>query len=233
MPRLYGRDLAFNVHAEQGEVTDDVEYLVADEFVVETQGSFVEHPVRREDDRIVERTAEREICLAKHLDLVRKAEGAGRSYFFSKRTVLEYKIQRLPLDKRVREVDDAVDLVIRGGFDRHFAVALFVLDLFEDPQDVFGRMLLDDAGVCDQFDKIFARTVHDRDLDVVEFDKTIIDAAATQGGKKVFAGGKHDAAAHQRRRVAAMRDIFDRRRYLEIIKIRPDKYITRILRSRL
>ncbi len=56
----FGGDLAFDVHAEQGEVADDVEDLVADEFVVEAQGSFVEHPVGREHDRIVERPAERD-----------------------------------------------------------------------------------------------------------------------------------------------------------------------------
>ncbi len=78
MPRLYSGDLAFDVHAEQGEVADDVEYLVTNKFVVETQRRFIEHSVGRKDDRIVERASECEIRLAQHFDLVRKSKGPCR-----------------------------------------------------------------------------------------------------------------------------------------------------------
>ena len=56
---FFGGDLAFDVHAEQGEVADDVEDLVADEFVVEAQGSFVEHPVGRRPKRDLASTRRR------------------------------------------------------------------------------------------------------------------------------------------------------------------------------
>ena len=45
MAGLFGGDLALDRHSEQGKVTDDVEDLVADEFVVESERRFVEHSV--------------------------------------------------------------------------------------------------------------------------------------------------------------------------------------------
>ncbi len=39
---FFGGDLAFDGHADGGEVADDVEDLVADEFVIEAKGRLIE-----------------------------------------------------------------------------------------------------------------------------------------------------------------------------------------------
>ena len=48
----------------------------------------------------------------------------------------------------------------------------------------------------------------------------------------MFAGGENNAASHQGRGVAAVRDVLDRGRYLEIVEVGADEYIARVLRRR-
>src|SRR5207247_10507004 len=86
-----GRDPALERHSQKSDVADDVEDLVTDEFVIEPQRRFVEHSVRRQNDRVIERTAKGEVCFAKHVDLGSETEGARRSDLFAVRAVLKYK----------------------------------------------------------------------------------------------------------------------------------------------
>src|SRR5215203_1681449 len=104
--RLY---FAENRHPEEREIADYVENLVAHEFVRETQRIFVEHPVGRQDNRVVERAAERQISFAEHFDFLRKSERASRCDFAPERAVLQFEMKRLAFDKRVRKIDHAVD----------------------------------------------------------------------------------------------------------------------------
>ena len=48
----------------------------------------------------------------------------------------------------------------------------------------------------------------------------------------MLTGRQHDAASHQCRGVTAMRDVFGRRRNLEVVEIGPDEDVTGILGRR-
>src|SRR5688572_17040024 len=104
MAAALGDYFAGDGHSQQREIAYDVEYLVTDKLVVKPQRGLVEHTVRRQNDGVVERAAQGEICPSQHVDLVCKAKGAGRRYLFAERAVLKYKPKRLPPDKRVREI---------------------------------------------------------------------------------------------------------------------------------
>lgn len=91
-------------------------------------------------------------------------------------------------------------------------------------------MLFDDSGVFDEFDKVFARSVHDRDFDTVEQNKAIIHARAAQSRQQMFARRKHDTFPQKRCCITAMRDIFDGRGNFEVVEIGADENVTRIFR---
>ena len=62
--------------ADEGQVADHVQNLVADELVLEPQR--VEHAGLAEHDRVLERAAERQAALAQHLDFLQEPERARR-----------------------------------------------------------------------------------------------------------------------------------------------------------
>ena len=67
------------------------------------------------------------------------------------------------------------------------ADALIELDLFENAKETPWRSLLDNACSSDKLQKILTGSVHDRDLDIVELDEAIVDAAAAQRREKMLA----------------------------------------------
>ena len=78
-----GHDVADHRVADQGQVADRVEDLVADELVFEPE-RVVQHAGLAEHDGIVERAAERQAVLPQHLDVLEEREGARRRQFFDK-----------------------------------------------------------------------------------------------------------------------------------------------------
>ena len=71
-----------------------------------------------------------------------------------------------------------------------------------------------------------------RQLDVVDLDKTVINAGPSQSRKQMFTRRKHHTSPHQGGRVRAMRDILDGRGDLKIIEICSNEYVTGIFRGR-
>ena len=63
--------------ADERQVADRVENLVADELVLEAQ-RVVQHAGLAEDDRVLERAAERQAVLPQHLDVLQERERARR-----------------------------------------------------------------------------------------------------------------------------------------------------------
>ena len=70
-------DVADDRVADERQIADDVEDLVADELVLEAQ-RVVEHAGLAEHDRVVERAAEGEALLAQRLDFLQEPERARR-----------------------------------------------------------------------------------------------------------------------------------------------------------
>ena len=72
-----GDDVADDRVADQGQVADRVEDLVADELVLEAE-RVVQHAGLADHDGVVERAAEREALLAQRLDFLEERERARR-----------------------------------------------------------------------------------------------------------------------------------------------------------
>ena len=71
--------------AEQGDIADDIEHLVADELIVEAQAVFVEDgaAVPMDGDHVVQRAAQGQAVLPKLFHLFDKTEGAGLGDFLA------------------------------------------------------------------------------------------------------------------------------------------------------
>ena len=124
----------------------------------------------------------------------------------------DYVITMLNANERMRKVYDAVNLESVGRFDADAPVARFDADGFAHHQRAARRGLCDDAGALDHFREGFRRAIHNRNFQVIDVDVGVIHPAATQGREQMLDRRKHDARAHQRCGIAAMRDRFNRGR---------------------
>jgi len=83
----------------------------------------------------------------------------------------------------------------------------------------------------DDLREVFRRTIHDRNLEIVDLDKRIVDIQSTQRSEKMLDCREHHAGAHQCRCVTAMRNGFDCGWNLEAPEIGAAKHVSRVRRS--
>ena len=107
--------------SDQRQVTDDIENLVADEFVVKTQR--VQHAGVADHDRILERAAESKTVLPQPLHFLEEAEGARRGDVVREGGFGNAFRARLVPQQRMIEADRVADLEVIRGVDRNALVA--------------------------------------------------------------------------------------------------------------
>src|SRR5258705_2306278 len=83
-------NLSKDWHAEECEVSDDVEYLVTYKLVTESQLRFVKHTIRSQHDCIVQRASPDQVCFSQRFNLVAKSKGSSCSNVTTKRTVAQF-----------------------------------------------------------------------------------------------------------------------------------------------
>src|SRR6185369_17696398 len=96
------------------QVADDVENFMPHKFVAKSQPGLVQHAVRRQHYRVVEGTAADQVSAAQAFDLIGEAEGARGGNLPAERAVVERNGKLLHANHRVREVNQAVDLIMIG-----------------------------------------------------------------------------------------------------------------------
>ena len=111
--------------AEQRQVADRVENLVADAFVFEAQR--VQHAGVADDDGVLERAAQRQPLLAHPLHFLQEAEGAGRGDVVGEALLGDPGGARLVAQQRVVEADGVADLEVIRRVDGDVLVALATL----------------------------------------------------------------------------------------------------------
>src|SRR5262249_42353344 len=174
--------------ADQREVPDGVEDLVAHELVLEPE-RVVQHARLAEDDRIVERAAEREPALTEHLDFLQEPERPRRRDFLDERLVGDLHRPRLVADERVVEADAVGDLEVVRRIQRDPLVALAQRDRPQHLQILFRRRQFSDARLVE--DEVHERrgaAVHDRHLGTVELDNDVVDAERRESSQQVLHG---------------------------------------------
>ena len=164
--------------AEQREVADEIEDLVADELVAEAQRAREDAGVV-EDDGVVQAAAARQSPRAQLRDLAREAEGPRRSDARREFLGPEREGQLLAAHDRMRKVDLVGDG--QSGSVRlveHAAVVADDLDrLVELDRPDDGVLPLESGGV-EQAHEGKGRAVDDRDFRTVDLDEAVVEAQA-------------------------------------------------------
>jgi hypothetical protein len=210
---LAGFDAAEERKADEGEVADEVEGLVAAEFVGIAEGT-VHDAVLGEDDGVIEGAAADEAHGAERLDIGFEAEGAGAGEKLAERIGIYEQFNLLLADQRMGKIDVAADAEFVGGINGDAAAVFDDFDGLEDAEIASFAAKAAEAGSIEELEERLGGTVEDGNFDVVEVDKDVVDAVGIGSGKKVLGGGEEDALLHEAGGIADASDIvavgFDR-----------------------
>src|SRR4051794_38663156 len=123
---LRGADLADDRTADECEIAEQIENLVAHELVAEAElaahdALVVEH------DAVIDRAAARETGSAELLNVAHEAERAGGGDLLEEAVVIEVELERLAADARMVEIDLVLEnqAIRRGNADAFVAVDHF------------------------------------------------------------------------------------------------------------
>ena len=193
----HGDDMAEQRASDQGEVADDIEDLVTDEFVRKTERLFAQHGVVADDNGIFEAAAADEAFLHERLDVFVVDEGAGGGdvVFVNLRGDFEAEVLRVVAVRTSLGAGDA-ELGV-GQDDQNGAVLGLDGDGFADLAVAARGILFDDTGFFDQRDVGGAAAVADGWLVGVHLDERVVNPEAGEGGENVFDGVDLDVAFNQ------------------------------------
>ena len=178
--RPRGDDVRLERQAEQHQVADDVEDLVADELVLEAQRLLRDDLVALDDDGVVETAALDLAQLDELLDVLVDREGAGGGHLRDVGVGIDREREVLRMDAAVvgrgagnlqavgRQRDD------RGAAARHG-------DRLVEHKVLPFRLLFDRLGLQDEIHERLGRAVHDGRLARVHLHQHVVDAAAVAG----------------------------------------------------
>jgi hypothetical protein len=205
--------------ADQGEISQQIEDLVADKLVGIAQRGFVQHAAFGKHDGILQRAAPDQAAGLQRFHLVEETEGAGRRNRAAVVFRRELELQLLVPDQRMREPDLVLDRESRSRIDRQRLALLFERERLGDPHIVARRGKLDHAHPLEGFGIGQSAAVQYRDLEVVEFDVGVVHPEGIERRQQMFDGGDPHAAVHQRRRVGNPLHRADIRAQFEVVQI--------------
>jgi hypothetical protein len=112
------------------------------------------------------------------------------------------------------EVNVATDAKFVGRIDADAAAVFDDFNGLENFKVAALAAKAAEAGLIEELEEGLGGTVKNRDFDVVEVDKDVVDAVGIGGGEKVLGGGEQDALLHEAGGVADASDVvavsFDR-----------------------
>jgi len=77
MTRFVGHDMANDGHAKEGEVSNAVQYLMADKLVFVSKARWIQYAVLVNDHGVIQRSATGKTILLQVLDFMEKTKGPG------------------------------------------------------------------------------------------------------------------------------------------------------------
>ncbi len=194
MAGLGGDDVGLEPEGEEGEVADDVEDFVPDEFVGVTEGFAGNQGVTFDDDGVLEAAALDEALVHEGLDFLVEDEGAGLAEVFGEFGGVFFPVEELGEVAGVVGVGAGdLEAVVGPGGDVGAVLALDE-DGLAELVEADGGVLFLEAGLGDGIDVEGAAAVADGGLVGVELDEGVIDAGAAQAGEDVLDGVDLDAA---------------------------------------
>jgi hypothetical protein len=201
-----GFDAAEERKADEGEVADKVEGLVAAELIRIAEGT-VHDAVFGEDDGIIEGAAADEAHRAEWFNIGFEAESAGAGENLAERMGIYEYFDFLLADQRVGKIDVAADMEFVGGMNGDATAVFDDFDRFEDAE--IASLAAKAAKACsiEELQERLGGTIEDGDFDVVDVDENVVDAVGIGGGEKVFGGGEQDTLLHEAGGVANASDV--------------------------
>src|SRR5579863_10335695 len=191
-----GDHFAENLLAQQREISDQVENLVAHEFVGETERAVLD-AVAREHDAVFPRRSANQSHVAHGLLVLARAEGAGGGNVLQVAAVGKFYLEGFFADERVREVDGVRNRIRVAGINRNKFVPLAHFQLAANLQ-IFARApLLAYASLANHVDKRLGAAVEDGQFQVVELDDGVVDAQADERREQVLGSRNQHAFFHQ------------------------------------
>ena len=211
MPWPVGNDVCFDGIANQGQVSNHIQQLVAcglvgkPEFkVIEVALAFDFNLIFFEDagqpahflfcnrlvhdyDGIVDVSALDEVVGQKGLQLMQKAKGSAGSDF-SFEVIDVFQSGMLCSQHRAVEINQGSNLVFNCWHGHHFNPFSLIVkrDIGIDGIPLFGCFLLFNTSFIDRFYKWLGASIHDRNFWPIDFNKAVVNTHPYQCGKDML-----------------------------------------------
>ncbi len=216
-PALCGHYPAQDAMSGQGQIPNQVEHFMADEFVVKAKRPIL-HCASAEDDRVLLRGASDQPHIPQHLLIFAKPEGAGGGDLSAVAACGQVDGECLAADG-VGEMDVVGDAVAVAGINRDELAVLAHFDTFQDAQILPPSPLASNAHCGKGFHVRQGAAVEDGQFQIVQLNDDVVDARADEGGKKMLGGGDEHTLAHDAGGVADLGYISARGRNLVVVQV--------------
>src|SRR5688500_9465230 len=172
--------------ADQREIAKKVEDLVADEFVGIPEGRFVQHSVLGQNNRILERAAAHKTAGLERLYLMVETERTRGCNQIAVIPGRDNDLALLMTDQRMLESDLILDAEVPRRIDRNGFALFFQLERFRNSHIVPFHGKRDQPDAPDRLRVWLRAAVKNRNLEVVEFDVSVVDAERIQSREQMF-----------------------------------------------
>ena len=180
-----GHDVRLQRDAEQCDVADDIEDLVAHEFVGETERLFRDDLVTLDHDGAIERTTLDLAQLDELLDILVDGKGARRRHLRDVDIGIDGQREMLGMNAAIIRTRAGNLQAIKGQRDDR-GITPGNRDRLGEREILALRLLLHRFTLLDKFHELPGRAVHDRRFTRIHFNKDVVDTAAAQGAQHML-----------------------------------------------
>src|SRR5690606_21290857 len=216
MTGLEAAELAYQALAQQVEVTDGIEDLVLDEFVLVTQAVFVQYAILVHHNGIVHTATQSQVLRAQVFDIPHEAEGTRTADFLDEGSTGEVDTGGLAsaAEYRMVEVDAEGHLEALDGHEGCRLAVLFHGHSTLDATELHVRVLFLGSRWLGQEHERTGAAFCGRYFRRTELHHGVVDTQAGHGRQQVLDGIHLDSILDQRGRHGGLADVLGPRRNL-------------------
>lgn len=210
MAGLIGDNMAVNRESDQREVADQIQYLMANEFIFEAETGAIQDTGVAEDDRVIGRTTPCKAVRPETFDVFEEPECSRRCDFHDKALFGQIDAHLLLAEKMMVELDPVRDASTLERQSRDFGVSVRERDGMGDPDERSFLALLRDAAAQDEVCQSNRAAVENGDFRAVDFDEHIVYPETGECGEQMLNGPYFCAVQPDRCRERRVGDRTDR-----------------------
>src|SRR5450432_3058014 len=136
---------------------------------------------------------------------------------------VDHHLHFLLADQRMREIDVAAHVEFFRGVDSYAPVAFYDFQRLQHLEVAALAAQLANAGMFQHLHERLRGAVQNGNLDGVDVDENVVDAARIDGGEEMLRRGQEHALLHQAGRVADARDVVALRFDWKIVEVNAPK----------